>query len=381
MNNRILKLAAAVGLGIILAWGCRNMETELLEPKFYFESLENVIDIGEDATMTFELESRLSSSVSSDVQVTYTIENDQSYVDEYNKRFGREYPLFTGAALESDASSVPAGEIYSDAVNLSLSGLDAVQEGENYVIPIRVRTGDVPVISGSDMTYVIVRRLPKITTVARFNNSFFKIPISPLNVFNEVTYEAIVNVSSFGDNNTVMGCEGVMIMRIGDAGGGTVPRDILQMAGKSEITWTDNPLEAGKWYHLAFTCNSAGEACLYVNGENVIKSTFTMSQDLTANGADYGFSVGMVPRFMWGTRPFYGYMSEVRLWDVVRTANQIKENMLVVNPSTPGLVAYYKLNGDLNDSSPNGYNPTDFTAPSFETIDIPIAIGGGLTEE
>ncbi len=381
MNSRILKLAAAAGLGIIFAWGCRNMETELLEPKLYFESLENVIDIGEDATMTFELESRLSSSVSSDVQVTYTIENDQSYVDEYNKRFGREYPLFTGAALESDASSVPAGEIYSDAVNLSLSGLDAVQEGENYVIPIRVRTGDVPVISGSDMTYVIVRRLPKITTVARFNNSFFKIPISPLNVFNEVTYEAIVNVSSFGNNNTVMGCEGVMIMRIGDAGGGTVPRDILQMAGKSEITWTDNPLEAGKWYHLAFTCNSAGEACLYVNGENVIKSTFTMSQDLTANGADYGFSVGMVPRFMWGTRPFYGYMSEVRLWDVVRTANQIKENMLVVNPSTPGLVAYYKLNGDLNDSSPNGYNPTDFTAPSFETIDVPIAIGGGLTEE
>ena len=381
MNSRILKLAAAAGLGIIFAWGCRNMETELLEPKLYFESLENVIDIGEDATMTFELESRLSSSVSSDVQVTYTIENDQSYVDEYNKRFGREYPLFTGAALESDASSVPAGEIYSDAVNLSLSGLDAVQEGENYVIPIRVRTGDVPVISGSDMTYVIVRRLPKITTVARFNNSFFKIPISPLNVFNEVTYEAIVNVSSFGNNNTVMGCEGVMIMRIGDAGGGTVPRDILQMAGKSEITWTDNPLEAGKWYHLAFTCNSAGEACLYVNGENVIKSTFTMSQDLTDNGADYGFSVGMVPRFKWGTRPFYGYMSEVRLWDVVRTANQIKENMLVVNPSTPGLVAYYKLNGDLNDSSPNGYNQTDFTAPSFETIDVPVAIGGGLTEE
>ena len=97
-------------------------------------------------------------------------------------------------------------------------------------------------------------------------------------------------------------------------------------------------------------------------------------------GADFGFSVGMVPRFMWGTRPFSGYMTEVRLWNVVRSANQIRENMLNVDPETPGLVAYYKLGEDLTDSSPNGLDPTDYSLPTFEDLKIPVAIGGGLTE-
>src|SRR5699024_10988168 len=59
-----------------------------------------------------------------------------------------------------------------------------------------------------------------------------------------------------------------------------------------------------------------------------------------------GFFVGKVAGFMWGERPFYGYMSEVRLWNSSRTENQIKQNMLNVNPNSDGLVAYYKLNGE-----------------------------------
>lgn len=81
---------------------------------------------------------------------------------------------------------------------------------------------------------------------------------------------------------------------------------------------------------------------------------------------------------MWGTRPFNGYMSEVRLWNVVRTANQIKENMLGVDPDSDGLVAYYKLDGTVEDASGNGMEPEDMSAPSFVDLDNPIAIGGGL---
>ena len=103
-----------------------------------------------------------------------------------------------------------------------------------------------------------------------------------------------------------------------------------------------------------------------------------MSSDLTAGGADYGFSVGMVPRFMWGTRPLNGYMSEVRLWNVARTANQIRENMLSVDPASAGLLAYYKLDGELKDATENHLDPTDCTMPTFVDLENPIAIGGGL---
>lgn len=378
MDKRIFKTAALLGLGVFIAAGCQDKEAELLASKLYFEKSENTIEVGESAEMTYDLQSRLTSKTSSDVNVTYSIISDESVVADYNKKYGKEYIMYTGASLGSETSSIAAGEVYAKSVDLNLKGLDAIEEGKIFLLPVRVTTGDLPVIEGADITYFIIKKPVKITRVAQFRNSYIKVPISPLNVFNEVTYEAIVNVTAFADNNTVMGCEGVMIMRIGDAGGGTVPRDILQMAGGAEMTWFDNPLSAGKWYHLAFTCNSAGEANLYVNGQSVIQGSFKMASDLTAGGSDQGFSIGMVPRFMWGTRPFNGYMSEVRLWNVVRSGNQIKENMLNVDPETPGLVAYYKLNGDINDSSPNGYNPTDYSAPSFTDLEKPVEIGGDL---
>lgn len=378
MDKRIFKTAALLGLGVFIAAGCQDKEAELLASKLYFEKSENTIEVGESAEMTYDLQSRLTSKTSSDVNVTYSIISDESVVADYNKKYGKEYIMYTGASLGSETASIAAGEVYAKSVDLNLKGLDAIEEGKIFLLPVRVTTGDLPVIEGADITYFIIKKPVKITRVAQFRNSYIKVPISPLNVFNEVTYEAIVNVTAFADNNTVMGCEGVMIMRIGDAGGGTVPRDILQMAGGAEMTWFDNPLSAGKWYHLAFTCNSAGEANLYVNGQSVIQGSFKMASDLTAGGSDQGFSIGMVPRFMWGTRPFNGYMSEVRLWNVVRSGNQIKENMLNVDPETPGLVAYYKLNGDINDSSPNGYNPTDYSAPSFTDLEKPVEIGGDL---
>ena len=54
--------------------------------------------------------------------------------------------------------------------------------------------------------------------------------------------------------------------------------------------------------------------------------------------------------------------------------------MLNVDPETPGLVAYYKLAENLTDASPNGLNPTDATIPTFKELEVPVAIGGGLTE-
>ena len=371
-------MAAVFGAGILLAAGCQDKEAELLKPQIYFETTDNNVTVGDDVTeMTLELTSRLSTMASTDVNVTYSI-CDPSYVSDYNQKYGKEYEPFTAASLAEETSVIKAGDIYSGAVSLNLTGLDQISGAKTYLLPVRVSTGDVPVIDGSDVAYFIIKTPVKITRVAQFNNNYFKIPISPLNVFTEVTYEALVNISSFGQNNTVMGCEGVMIMRVGDAGGGTVPKDILQMAGKSEMTWTDNPLSAGQWYHLAFTCNSANEGHLYVNGEEVISGTFTMSADLTDGGSDFGFSVGQVPRFMWGTRPLYGYMSEVRLWNVARTANQIRENMLSVDPASAGLLAYYKLDGELKDATENHLDPTDYSLPQFVDLENPVAVGGGL---
>ena len=48
---------------------------------------------------------------------------------------------------------------------------------------------------------------------------------------------------------------------------------------------------------------------------------------------------------MWGERPIRALMSEVRIWSVARSENEIAQNMMFVDPKTEGLYAYYKLDG------------------------------------
>jgi hypothetical protein len=38
-----------------------------------------------------------------------------------------------------------------------------------------------------------------------------------------------------------------------------------------------------------------------------------------------GFYIGRIYGFKWGERPFHGKMSEVRVWSVARTENQLKQ--------------------------------------------------------
>ena len=85
-----------------------------------------------------------------------------------------------------------------------------------------------------------------------------------------------------------------------------------------------------------------------------------------------GFSIGPVLGFMWGERPFSGMMSEVRLWTVPRTANQIKENMLGVDANSEGLLFYYKLNASpIVDATPNHRDPKAVHL-NIKHFDVPL---------
>ena len=220
----------------------------------------------------------------------------------------------------------------------------------------------------------------EIKTVGSFYSNYIQIPVSPTSPFTSVTYEALINLSNFGSNNTIMGTEGILILRIGDEALPDKHKDWIQIAGNKQFHSTQT-FTANKWYHVAFTYDQpSGKAILYINGEKVTENTWdTASFDLS-NG---GCFVGKVKGFKWGERPFYGSMSEVRLWRVARTENQIKQNMLSVDPNSDGLAAYYKLNGTdliqeggksyIKDASGNGMNgETDIN--KFNELDAPVAI-------
>ena len=376
MNKHIFNYLILGGMALLMG-ACNDSESDLLEPKVYFESKEYNLPM-EDVNdmLTFSLTSRLSTKTSSEVDVSYAIA-DPSVVEEYNAKYGTAYEMFdvSHVKLSSTISSIPSGELYADDVAMELSGLETLKEGKAYVVPVQVQSTSVPSLPGTDIAFFLLSKPIKITKVGAFNYDWISIKFPVGTFFSSFTYEALIYVTSFGNNNTIMGTEGIMIFRIGDAPG--VNKDYLEAAGTQKYNVT-KPLQTNRWYHVALTYDQpTGKTGIYVNGEKWAGSDWGI--DGFDPNADVGFNIGMLPGFQWGTRPLSGKMSEIRVWSVARTENQLKLNMLGVDPESEGLSLYYKLDGSETQESgvikdATGRINGTTSGISIETLDAPIAI-------
>lgn len=130
----------------------------------------------------------------------------------------------------------------------------------------------------------------------------------------------------------------------------------------------------GIWSHIAVTMdNSAGSYTMYINGVSV-NFTTTTTGALTAisQGVNVDVRIGSIS----GATPgnyFDGKISDVRVWNAVRTATQIRDNMnqQLVGTET-NLVGYWKLNGNLNDSTSNANNLTGSGGAAATSTDNPM---------
>jgi hypothetical protein len=124
----------------------------------------------------------------------------------------------------------------------------------------------------------------------------------------------------------------------------------------------------GAWFHIAVVQSFAnGYAKIYLNGE--LLSTQASSQKFTPYAAAL-----QVPRS--GAQPFLGEMDEFRIWNVVRTPEQIRANYKrSLNGTESGLLAYWNFNENNSitalDRSPNGYHGT-MLSPGRATSDVPL---------
>ena len=58
----------------------------------------------------------------------------------------------------------------------------------------------------------------------------------------------------------------------------------------------------------------------------------------------YGVQIGMPSKGYQSSQLFYGRLSEMRLWTRPLSAREIKANVCGVDPSTNGLVSYWRMN-------------------------------------
>lgn len=376
MNKHIFNYLVLGGMALLIG-ACNDSESKLLESKVYFENKEYTLSMEDESdVMTFNLTSRLSTMASSQVDVSYTIA-DPSVVEEYNARYGTTYEMFDAShvKLSSSTSIIPSGKLYADNVLLELSNLEALEEGKSFILPVRVQSSSVPTLPGTSIAYFFLSKPIKITKVGTFRSQYISIKFPVGTFFSSFTYETLLYVNQFANNNTIMGTEGVMIFRIGDAPG--VPKDVLEAAGTQNYHTTDK-LTTGRWYHVALTYDQpSGKTTIYVNGTKWAESAWGIA-GFDPN-SDVGFNIGKIPRFPWGERPLNGYMSEVRVWSVARTQNQLNQNMLSVDPKSDGLALYYKLDGSESQTGgiikdATGRIDGTTNGITIKTLDTPIAI-------
>lgn len=170
----------------------------------------------------------------------------------------------------------------------------------------------------------------------------------------DFTVEAWIAPESRGVQQRIIGrISGTNGWHVGITAAGVVYIEIQPGAGTSRSVTTNVMVALHKWTHVAASMDaSAGTTTIYINGVSTAVISSGSASSLTQAG---DLQVGAAG----GTGFFDGKLSDVRLWNVVRTQTQIRDNMnqqLVGNESN--LIAYYKLSGDLNDSTSNANNLT-----------------------
>ena len=159
---------------------------------------------------------------------------------------------------------------------------------------------------------------------------------------------------------------------------GKVFININNADGKIGGTITTGTYADTAWHHAAGTYDSTtGALNIYIDGDSAGSTTYTSGLIQTVNtnrvciGTDSAGADGNQP-----DRWFVGYLSDVRLWNIVRSAANISASYRRRLPSgdMTGIIGYWKLNessGSASDSGPNAYNgiTTSFNTSDFVTND------------
>ena len=128
-------------------------------------------------------------------------------------------------------------------------------------------------------------------------------------------------------------------------------------------------LPVNEWIHIAVVWDATtGERIYYQNGE-VVASDNAASGSVSLNSGCY------VGRSYDDSRWLPGEISELRIWNIQRTQEQIASSMYTVDPTTPGLLAYWKFNEGsgnvINDATGNGTNLTGEGTPTWVNVELP----------
>ncbi|MBD2483426.1 LamG-like jellyroll fold domain-containing protein [Planktothrix sp. FACHB-1365] len=133
---------------------------------------------------------------------------------------------------------------------------------------------------------------------------------------------------------------------------------------------SEEVLETGVWIHVAATIDKSGNATLYKNGQ-VVK-TGPVNLPLNVNR-----TTNYIAKSNWGESFFHGCMTELRVWNIARSAAEIQASTNSrLNGDEKGLVQYWPLNKISGDTvvnlTSNGHDGTVYGATLVEAPQLEL---------
>lgn len=333
-------------VSVILFSSCRSEEA--FENKIYMNSSSKVTNLLIKPGIVNEeriLQTSIAKLELSDIIVNYKA--DVSLVDQYNEAYYDNAITLPPEYYEIPVSSdtIAAGSVRSIGKTIYFKNINELGRDTVYVLPVTIGNVNMNILEGARTNYFVFKGAALINVVADMEENYLHIDkwANPdvVNNLSQLTMEALIRCRDYDRLiSTVMGIEGKFLIRIGDAGFPSNQIQIATSSGNFPDGDSGKGLPENEWIQIALTYDSSNGAMkIYVNGKIQSEGTKSVGKvSLGINGAD-GFYIG---RSYEDSRYLAGEFSECRIWNLIRTQEEIANNPYEVEPDSEGLVAYWK---------------------------------------
>lgn len=366
---------------LILTVACQNNDEDNFSNKAFIDAkgmTSETIVKGSIGTLVKTISIKTARPTEKDIHAAITY--DGTLLELYNKKYYTSAELLPDSCYKISESqmTINKGSVKSSEAAIQFQNLGGLDRSKVYVLPIRVRTTDIDLLSSAKEYYYVFKAGALINVVGDIEGNYLEIypwkTPGRIDHMNKLTMEALVYPRELDKLiSTIMGIEGKFLMRIGDAG---LPPNQIQIATSySNFTDSKLQLQTNTWQHVALTYDGDEQTLkVYINGKLMYEEDRSININLEGNGYDRNFLIG---KSYDDTRDLKGYISEVRVWDVVRTQEEIASHIYNVEPTTTGLVAYWKFDDNsslvVKDYSGNGNDLKANHTLSWKNVSLPAA--------
>jgi len=287
-------------------------------------------------------------------EVTLRYEAAPELTDAYNAAYYDDAVALpeTHYAMSAATAVIPAGSATSTEAAVRFMRIDELDRDTRYVLPVRLAEAPgVSLLESKRTIYYLFKGAALINVVGDIAQNYLSVKkwnnAAALNNLSTVTLEALIRVRDFGlcgglksiAMSTILGIENQFLLRIGDSGIENNQLQLVTPGGKFTASGDKGRLPTDEWVHIAAVYDTQKNfRALYINGELIEQDAAARTK---INLGNSNFYVG---RSFDDKRWLNGEISEVRIWNVARTEEQIAANIYKVDPESEGLAAYWKFN-------------------------------------